>query len=804
MKLKLIMLLSFMLLLIPFSYAFQINIGEVLFNESFDYNDDYENHGWSYYESDGSFPNTPISSFGIFNNYSLGENRTSTAGTDVLSFIKNTSLFTNLADNNNVIISYNLSLQNVPTTQSSNHFRIILLKANGINVGFDIQHFPISGTKGYTKVLNSFTGGENCIINTNFTIPFTHEVILEMNFESGEYSIYHDNNAYGCEDKLLGTTPETITGIEIQTRFLRAGYLKHYLDDIRIIKGNLSEVPSDCPYPLLFCDDFDYTTSLYSTKDWLVQLGGGEIDRFFAPINNQLDLTTDNFISPYHTIPAWEIEYRLDEDRITADTQYAPVMSSEFDLNITESEDGFKYSAFDSGYARPVYSVKAELGSPSYFYRFEEGSGNVVIDEMGNQNGIIVNNAPYVSSKGDRGTGTYALNFNGTNQYVNLSNIADFERNDTFSVSLWFNASETGGLIGKMLGAGTFQGWYIDVNANGFIDIYLMNSLGGDNYILVRESTDYIDKTWYNLIMTYDGSSTASGVKLYIDGILKSPSIQKDTLTATIKNSVNTQISGRNGSNNIFNGSIDEVAIFYDVLTQTAVTDIYNNGVQYTYNNSWFYLDSDNTWNIICSECVSYNKNYKIKISSFFSNKSLYPFISNIQESYINFYIDGVQQGDSFPFIDSMAVNVYEHYIVKSDFDKFIIDNYYVMSGQDKYIDTTPSYYIEQYIRPNIIDTSIPAEETDFVDDIDTLAGLMGFFSTTSKLLLVLLIMIVVGIASNTTYKSTVLTIFLEILVMIGAIYIGWFPLWLVFMLFIIGMFLTYLFVTKVLHNEGG
>lgn len=237
--------------------------------------------------------------------------------------------------------------------------------------------------------------------------------------------------------------------------------------------------------------------------------------------------------------------------------------------------DGFTEFVGIFGNEVGVFGYNSVIIDVTYWYRFE----NDTTDEIGNQDGIEVNNPSYVASKGNKGTGTNAINFNGSN-YVNLTDILDFERTDAFSVSLWFNASSTGVLIGKGLGGGTFQGWIIHVNPNGLLDFYLINNIGTNNYILSRIPIDYRDEIWHHLVITYDGSSTASGIEVYIDGVSKSPSIERDNLTGTIKNSVDAQISGREGANDLFNGSIDEVAIFNNtILTAQNVNNIYSGGI---------------------------------------------------------------------------------------------------------------------------------------------------------------------------------------------------------------------------------
>jgi len=92
--------------------------------------------------------------------------------------------------------------------------------------------------------------------------------------------------------------------------------------------------------------------------------------------------------------------------------------------------------------------------------------------------------------------------------------------------------------------------------------------------------------------------------------------------------------------------------------------------------------------------------------------------------------------------------------------------------------------------------------QEDFVGQAQTLATQMGFLSTASRVLLVIIIMIVVGIGVNRNYKNIPLTIVAMFLIMVGATYLGWFPIWLLILTFFIGALATYLFVSRLMSGD--
>ena len=88
----------------------------------------------------------------------------------------------------------------------------------------------------------------------------------------------------------------------------------------------------------------------------------------------------------------------------------------------------------------------------------------------------------------------------------------------------------------------------------------------------------FTDGLWHNIVVTYDGSEDAAGVKFYIDGT-------EDTNTQTLSNSftgtlandatVDLQIGKvpKYGGTNYMDGNIDELAIFNSVK---AIGDIWD------------------------------------------------------------------------------------------------------------------------------------------------------------------------------------------------------------------------------------
>ena len=80
---------------------------------------------------------------------------------------------------------------------------------------------------------------------------------------------------------------------------------------------------------------------------------------------------------------------------------------------------------------------------------------------------------------------------------------------------------------------------------------------------------------WVHLFVTYDGSSKAAGMKLYLDGKLAETTIENDSLKDTIRTKVSVKI-GRRTDSDVFTGEVDDVAIFNRSLTPDEVAQLAN------------------------------------------------------------------------------------------------------------------------------------------------------------------------------------------------------------------------------------
>lgn len=165
-----------------------------------------------------------------------------------------------------------------------------------------------------------------------------------------------------------------------------------------------------------------------------------------------------------------------------------------------------------------------------------------------------------------------------SSQYVDFGNVFGFDRTDSYSFSAWIKPATTSGapqIVGKESASGTNPGYNF-----GMLSAKLYAQLLGTNgtYIDVRGSTVLTAGTWYQVALTYDGSGVAAGIKLYVNGVLETPTVAHDNLTTSIVNSASFAIGTLVGQGVYFDGHIDEVVVYNAAIASGTALALYNFG----------------------------------------------------------------------------------------------------------------------------------------------------------------------------------------------------------------------------------
>lgn len=208
------------------------------------------------------------------------------------------------------------------------------------------------------------------------------------------------------------------------------------------------------------------------------------------------------------------------------------------------------------------------------YWLMNEGVGTTVLKDVSGNN-IDATFAATTASP-SWVDGKFGPNISGDGgDYATAANesFLDFERTDRFSISCWINITTWGGaIVSKMVGGGNVEGWLLFAKektgpSEDAIGFELRSS--GVSDLSITAAKDYTNLLgWHHIVATYTGSSSASGVKLYIDGIDEAlDAATSDNLTTSILNNVSPQILGRDGANFLPTGEVDNVMIWNRTLT---------------------------------------------------------------------------------------------------------------------------------------------------------------------------------------------------------------------------------------------
>jgi hypothetical protein len=201
-------------------------------------------------------------------------------------------------------------------------------------------------------------------------------------------------------------------------------------------------------------------------------------------------------------------------------------------------------------------------------FAFDEGSGADAKDSVGKLP------AAKVQGKAEWGPGKVgsAIKLDGSN-YCEAGKDIAFDRTDKFSFGAWVNISngEGSAIVSRMDDANGIKGWDLSVFGNK-LHVHLIGTWEKDA-IRVNTKESLPMNKWIHVFATYDGSSKAHGVHLYMDGKPQDLDYTHDTLTSTIKADKPVVIGRRNHSAP-FKGLIDDVRIYGRELTAAEVAQL--------------------------------------------------------------------------------------------------------------------------------------------------------------------------------------------------------------------------------------
>lgn len=226
------------------------------------------------------------------------------------------------------------------------------------------------------------------------------------------------------------------------------------------------------------------------------------------------------------------------------------------------------------------------------YWNFEEGRDNSVAGDrsgFGN-NGTLTNMNTSTAWTGSATSSGQALDFDASDDYVDVGSGNNLDNLGPMTVSAWYYArsegeNSRGGIFNKGDGDGVgIDGPEFEFGSTGFDGSNRTNAFafgvgfsGGPLHRIASNNTVTLNK-WQFVTLTWDGTTSSSGVHIYIDGVEVTYQKSQDGI-GSLNDDSGTNMSIGIGSfgaqSNSWDGRLDEVRIYRRVLSHDEIQRLY-------------------------------------------------------------------------------------------------------------------------------------------------------------------------------------------------------------------------------------
>ena len=232
------------------------------------------------------------------------------------------------------------------------------------------------------------------------------------------------------------------------------------------------------------------------------------------------------------------------------------------------------------------WTASLNVGLQNYYTLDDNLATTVVIDGIGNNNGVLTNagNTEDISSTGKVGT---AFDFDGDDDYVNISGSYSHTSNQSYSVNAWAYFGTSSQVIYSAVGSSAVGSihslWWRDS------DDQLIFGVGKTDGTIANVNSNTggsLTGGWHMITSTAEQSGADILQKIYINA--------SNIFNTTVSDKTIDDFDGKDillgsyqqtdgGLINKMNGTIDEFGLWHRVLTPAEIVQIYNGGNGITY-----------------------------------------------------------------------------------------------------------------------------------------------------------------------------------------------------------------------------
>ncbi len=205
---------------------------------------------------------------------------------------------------------------------------------------------------------------------------------------------------------------------------------------------------------------------------------------------------------------------------------------------------------------------------------FEEATGQQVKNlSQPERPGRLVGDV--VRGEGPSGAG---IQFRDKDSHLDLDNVGDFDNEDPFSCGAWVrtNSGSHSLLLGKTDASNSHRGYEVSLQ-DGRITMQISRRQPGYVIKVTTKEAVLPEQEWHHVFVTYNGSSRASGVTIYLDGEAQPTEVASDALQFKngISNSKPLLVGNRDQGRGFAGGSVDDVRVYEGRLPDALVRGVY-------------------------------------------------------------------------------------------------------------------------------------------------------------------------------------------------------------------------------------
>jgi len=155
-----------------------------------------------------------------------------------------------------------------------------------------------------------------------------------------------------------------------------------------------------------------------------------------------------------------------------------------------------------------------------------------------------------------------------------VGDAGDFGTKQAFSAAAWIKADNvegTGTIVARMDDPKGAQGWSFFRSGRN-LGVYVI-SKWPDDALKVVTTRNVVNTAYQHVLMTYDGSGKATGVKIYVNGVLAETRAEVDKLKTASRAGTPTRI-GQRSQSEPFHGAIQEVSLYGRALEPSEATTL--------------------------------------------------------------------------------------------------------------------------------------------------------------------------------------------------------------------------------------